>query len=189
MRQNLSSLLIISKIDSKLDYAPVFLDVRCIHPHRPKHVKHIVSVIKQIIHRVTPSRSKLSCPYPTKQLNQASVTFAEIFLRGYRAHQFSLTLENTLSFRSWHRRYTYITHAQYVISTRQAGRGSAVALRGPKQRVWRGGIRGMALIRRAIKLGLHWIGRTMCPGLNGYTQLRLLRPLWPNVMPPYGLLQ
>lgn len=43
------------------------------------------------------------------------------------------------------------------------------------------------MIRRAIKLGLHWIGCTICPGLNGYTYLRLLRPLWPNVMPPYGL--
>ena len=50
-------------------------------------------------------------------------------------------------------------------------------------------VQRMALIRPAIKLGLHWIGRTVCPELNGYTQLRLLRPLWPNVMPFYGPLQ
>lgn len=30
-------------------------------------------------------------------------------------------------------------------------------------------VRRMALIRPAIKLGLHWIGRTVCPELNGYT--------------------
>lgn len=30
-------------------------------------------------------------------------------------------------------------------------------------------VRRMALIRPAIKLGLHWIGRTVCSELNGYT--------------------
>lgn len=43
-------------------------------------------------------------------------------------------------------------------------------LRGREKRSSGGSnVRRMALIRPAIKLGLHWIGRTVCPELNGYT--------------------